>query len=45
MFYIAMSIFMCALGDEQERQFHELTIHIVKEANSDQNTVQGMWNR
>lgn len=45
MFYITMSIFMCALGDEQEGQFHELNIHIVKEANGDQNTVQGVSTR
>lgn len=44
MFYIVMSIFLCALGHEQERKFHELNIHIVKEANSDQNAVQDMRN-
>lgn len=42
MFSIAMSVFLCALGHEQERKFHELNIHIVKEANNDQNAVRGM---
>lgn len=39
-----MLIFMCALGDGQERKVGELNIHIVMEVNSDQNIVQGVLN-